>query len=113
MLQKRLQKIAQEKVQELELSDNINKTNLLRFYTPQNFIPVNPKNYNYQNQYHQLLKIRNNLGEHSTSLFSRNGNKSTTNLYKTDAPELQNNDSPLYEIPQLNSNTNNTRNKKP
>lgn len=113
LLQKRLQKIAQEKVQELELSDNINKTNLLRFYTPQDFIPVNPKNYNYQNQYHQLLKIRNNLGEHSTSLFSRNGNKSTTNLYKTDAPELQNNDSPLYEIPQLNSNTNNTRNKKP
>ncbi|MCO6542701.1 MAG: LTA synthase family protein [Lactobacillus sp.] len=106
LIQKRLQKISQQKVNELELSDMINKTNLLRFYTPAGFKPVNPKNYNYQNQYQQLLKIRNNLGEHSTSLFSKNGNKSTTGLYKTNAPELQNNNAALYEIPQLNNSTN-------
>ncbi|RHW47291.1 LTA synthase family protein [Bombilactobacillus bombi] len=107
LIQKRLQKISQQKVNELELSDMINKTNLLRFYTPAGFKPVNPKNYNYQNQYQQLLKIRNNLGEHSTSLFSKNGNKSTTGLYKTNAPELQNNNAALYEIPQLNNSPNN------
>ncbi|AXX64727.1 LTA synthase family protein [Bombilactobacillus bombi] len=106
LIQKRLQKISQQKVHELELSDMINKTNLLRFYTPADFKPVNPKNYNYQNQYQQLLKIRNNLGEHSTSLFSKNGNKSTTGLYKTNAPELQNNNAALYEIPQLNNSPN-------
>lgn len=106
LIQKRLQKISQQKVNELELSDMINKTNLLRFYTPAGFKPVNPKNYNYQNQYQQLLKIRNNLGEHSTSLFSKNGNKSTTGLYKTNAPELQNNNAALYEIPQLNNSPN-------
>lgn len=106
LIQKRLQKISQQKVNELELSDMINKTNLLRFYTPAGFKPVNPKNYNYQNQYQQLLKIRNNLGEHSTSLFSKNDNKSTTGLYKTNAPELQNNNAALYEIPQLNNSPN-------
>ncbi|MBA1434867.1 LTA synthase family protein [Lactobacillus bombi] len=111
LLRQKLQKISHNKNHELELSDTINKTNLLRFYTPQGFTPVDPKKYNYQNQYQQLLKIRNNLGEHSTSLFSHNGNKSTTGLYKTDAPELQNNNAPIYEIPQQNNFSSKPRHK--
>ena len=98
-VQKQLTQVAQQKNQELELSDLVNKTNLLRFYTPPHFTPVNPKNYNYQNQFQQLLQIRDELGSKSTSLYSRNNNKTTTNLYKTTAPELQDNADFIYEVP--------------
>lgn len=72
----------------LKLSDTINNKNLLRFYTPTGFTPVDSKEYNYQNEIQKLVATRNNLGLKSTSVYSQNGNKSTTNLYSTDAPEL-------------------------
>ncbi|GEO58922.1 LTA synthase family protein [Companilactobacillus bobalius] len=79
----------------LKVSDNVNNKNLLRFYTPTGFIPVNPTNYSYQNQVQQLVKRRDELGVKSTSIYSRNGNKSTTNLYNTDALQLQDDRSPI------------------
>ena len=72
----------------LKLSDTINNKNLLRFYTPTGFTPVDGKQYNYQNEIQQLIATRNDLGLKSTSVYSQNGNKSTTDLYNTDAPEL-------------------------
>lgn len=72
----------------LKLSDTINNKNLLRFYTPNGFNPVDSKEYNYQNEIQKLVATRNDLGLKSTSVYSQNGNKSTTNLYSTDAPEL-------------------------
>lgn len=72
----------------LKLSDTINNKNLLRFYTPTGFTPVDPKNYDYQNEIQKLVQTRNDLGLKSTSVYSKNGNKSTTDLYNTDAPEL-------------------------
>jgi len=72
----------------LKLSDTINNKNLLRFYTPTGFTPVDSKNYSYQNEIQKLVQTRNDLGLKSTSVYSQNGNKSTTNLYNTDAPEL-------------------------
>ncbi|KRN99041.1 LTA synthase family protein [Companilactobacillus kimchiensis] len=72
----------------LKLSDTINNKNLLRFYTPTDFTPVDPKNYSYQNEIQRLIQTRNDLGLKSTSVYSKNGNKSTTDLYNTDAPEL-------------------------
>jgi lipoteichoic acid synthase len=72
----------------LKLSDTINNKNLLRFYTPNGFTPVDSKEYNYQNEIQKLVATRNDLGLKSTSVYSQNGNKSTTNLYSTDAPEL-------------------------
>lgn len=72
----------------LKLSDTINNKNLLRFYTPSDFTPVDSKEYNYQNEIQKLVATRNDLGLKSTSVYSQNGNKSTTNLYSTDAPEL-------------------------
>lgn len=72
----------------LKLSDTINNKNLLRFYTPTGFTPVDSKEYNYQNEIQKLVATRNDLGLKSTSVYSQNGNKSTTNLYSTDAPEL-------------------------
>ncbi|AUI70835.1 LTA synthase family protein [Companilactobacillus alimentarius] len=72
----------------LKLSDTINNKNLLRFYTPSGFTPVNPKDYDYQNEIQKLVKTRDDLGLKSTSVYSQNNNKTTTNLYTTDAPEL-------------------------
>ena len=73
---------------ELSLSDTLNNKNLLRFYIPTGFTPVDPKKYNYTNQYGQILKIQEDLGKKSTSLWSKNGNKTTIDDYSSDAPEL-------------------------
>lgn len=72
----------------LKISDTINNKNLLRFYTPTGFTPVDPKDYSYQNEIQKLVKTRDELGLRSTSVYSQNNNKSTTSLYNTDAPEL-------------------------
>ncbi|ANK59900.1 LTA synthase family protein [Loigolactobacillus backii] len=83
----------QTKVQkELQLSDTVNNKNLLRFYTPAGFTPVNPEDYNYHNDFAKAKKIRDQLGNKSTSLFSKNNDQSTSDLYKTDAPELDHHD---------------------
>ena len=95
-----------EKAVDLKLatSDNINNKNLLRFYTPFDFIPVDPSNYSYQNEVQQMEKIRNDLGDKSTSLYSKNGNKSTTDLFNTDAVQLQNDRTPIDSWSYLNLN---------
>jgi len=72
----------------LKLSDTINNKNLLRFYTPTGFTPIDSKDYSYQNEIQRLVKTRDDLGLKSTSVYSKNGNKTTTNMYNTDAPEL-------------------------
>lgn len=74
----------------LKISDKINNQNLLRFYTPIGFTPIDPndRKYNYQTQLDRLLKTRDNLGNSSTSLFSQNNDNSSTNLYDSNAPEL-------------------------
>lgn len=77
---------------ELALSDSLNNKNLLRFYVPTGFTPVNPQNYNYKNQLSQLEKLQQILGNNSTSLWSQKGNQTTANLYNSDAPELKTTD---------------------
>lgn len=93
-----------EKAVDLKLStsDSINNKNLLRFYTPFDFTPVNPADYSYQNQIQQMEEIRNKLGDKSTSLYSKNGNKSTTDLYNTDAVQLQDDRTPIDSWSYLN-----------
>lgn len=86
----------------LKTSDSVNNKNLLRFYTPQGFMPVDPANYSYQNQVQQMEKIRDQLGDKSTSLYSKNGNKSTTDLYNTDAVQLQDDRTPIDSWSYLN-----------
>ncbi|AKP68469.1 alkaline phosphatase [Companilactobacillus ginsenosidimutans] len=75
--------------QQLQVSDDINNLNLLRFYTPAGFTPVDPSKYSYLNQVQQMIKIRDNLGSASTSMYSKNDDTSTTSLYNTDAPEVK------------------------
>ena len=73
---------------ELSFSDELNEQNLLRFYNPSGFTPVNPKDYNYQNGFQKELGTETELGKKSTSLYDKLKKKSTQSLYKTDAPEL-------------------------
>ncbi|AVK60889.1 alkaline phosphatase [Lactobacillus sp. CBA3605] len=72
---------------ELSLSDSLNSKNLLRFYTPKGFKKITASNYNYADGLQKEIKIENALKNASTSLYSKNGDKSTTEFYETDAPE--------------------------
>ena len=72
----------QEKVKTaLSLSDKLNQENLLRFYVPNGFEMIDPKKYDYKNEAERNEAIEKQKGEHSTSVFSKNGNKTTTILY--------------------------------
>jgi len=78
----------QKKVsQELSLSDSLNSKNLLRFYTPKDFKAVTASDYNYADGLQKEIKIEQTLKQASTSLYDKHGHRSTTSLYKTDAPE--------------------------
>ena len=69
----------QKKVsEELALSDSLNEKNLLRFYHPKDFKTVNPKDYNYANGLKKEKKIEKSKGIQSTSIFSKNNDKTTT-----------------------------------
>ena len=72
----------QEKVKTaLSLSDKLNQENLLRFDVPNGFETIDPKKYDYKNEAERNEAIEKQKGEHSTSVFSKNGNKTTTILY--------------------------------
>ncbi len=78
----------QKKVsEEMALSDSLNEKNLLRFYHPKGFKTVNPKDYNYANGLKKEKKIEKSKGIQSTSIFSKNNDKTTTDSYSTNAPE--------------------------
>lgn len=91
-------KQAKEHVGEsLSLSDALNNKNLLRFYVPTDFKPVDPRDYNYKNEVAKLDKIQEKLKERSTSLWSKNNDHSTVDKYQTDAPELHKDSSQTTE----------------
>lgn len=87
-LQKKIQKWQKMVNERLQISDTVNNKNLLRFYTPANFTPVDPKKYDYSDQIQRLLDTRSALGLKSTSIYSKNDDQSTTSMYHTDASEL-------------------------
>ena len=74
----------------LNMSDALNNENLLRFYTPPGFTPVDAKNYSYSKSSatKRLKDQQDSLKAKSTSLLSENHGISTESLYKTDAPEV-------------------------
>ncbi|WP_125707810.1 LTA synthase family protein [Companilactobacillus zhongbaensis] len=87
-LQKKIKKWQKMVNERLQISDTVNNKNLLRFYTPANFTPVDPKKYDYSDQIQRLLDTRSALGLKSTSIYSKNNDQSTTSMYHTDASEL-------------------------
>jgi lipoteichoic acid synthase len=89
-LMKKIDTTAAAVKEELSMSDALNQKNLLRFYTPKGFTPVDPTKYNYVYPagINIAKKLEENLHLKSTSLFSQNNDETTANLYKTDASEV-------------------------
>lgn len=69
--------------EQLSTSDTINNGDLLRFYTDSGLTTIDPSKYSYLNQVDRLNETQTSLGDKSTSLYSKNGNKSTVDLFKT------------------------------
>jgi len=86
-LKEKIDKIQKHVNQGLNYSDSLNQKNLLRFYHPKGFKAVDPQDYNYADGLSKAEKLEKKLGLKSTSLFSRNSDRSTEKLYVTDAPE--------------------------
>ena len=106
---KEINQIAQYAKTSLHDSDLLNNHNLLRFYTPNGFIPDDPSQFNYKDNYSQMLQISNELGSNSTSLYTQHKG-TTTNLYVTDAPESTKED--IITIPKnVDENINSEDNK--
>lgn len=82
----------------LSLSDDVANRNLLRFYVPLGFKPINPSQYDYNQSLSNVLSIEHGRGSKSTSLYSENNDQSTTGLYQTDAPELADDTSPITDF---------------
>ncbi|MDR0300300.1 MAG: LTA synthase family protein [Streptococcaceae bacterium] len=86
----------QNKVNQLlDMSDRLNTENLLRFYTPAGFSPVDASQYSYTvaGTTKRLKAQQAELKARSTSLLSENGGNSTRSEYITDAPEITNSSS--------------------
>ena len=97
---KEITTLAKKAKDSLHYSDLLNNHNLLRFYTPAGFVPVDPTQFNYSDNYQKMIAIRQDLADSSTSLYSRNHNRSTTKLYKTDASELHNREKDITKVPE-------------
>lgn len=73
---------------QLAISDHIINGDLLRFYTPDGFVPVDKSLHNYVDSPAHLQEDIAALGDLNTSLYYKNNGVSTVPLYKTDAPEF-------------------------
>ena len=100
---KEIAELAKKGKNSLRYSDLLNNHNLLRFYTPKGFIPVDPDQFNYSENYQRMINIRQQLAGHSTSLYSRHRG-STTSLYKTDAPELKGRQEEIDQVSEVIKN---------
>ncbi len=72
----------------LDLSDKVITGDLLRFYTPSNFKNVNKQDITY-NYTKSMAQIKQAQKDKKSSLLYKNNDKSTVDLYSTDAPELK------------------------
>ncbi|MGY3730072.1 LTA synthase family protein [Lactococcus termiticola] len=90
--QKAYVKSVQEKVNTLlDMSDTLNTGDLLRFYTPAGFKPVDAGDYSYTKSAtnKRLTKEQEDLKAKSTSLLSENHGISTQSLFETNEPILK------------------------
>lgn len=68
---------------QLATSDKINNGDLLRFYTKSGLKAINPDDYNYLKNTERIEKIEKELGNKSTSVYSKHNQTSTTDKYQT------------------------------
>ncbi|MCH4058061.1 MAG: LTA synthase family protein [Lactobacillaceae bacterium] len=73
---------------ELSLSDRVINGDLLRFYDLKGFTKVKASDYSYKYS-KALAKLKRDQKKDKSSLLYRNDNKSSLDLYKTNAPELE------------------------
>lgn len=95
---KEISYLEKEAKQALKDSDLLNNKNLLRYYTPAGFIPVDPSSYDYLSNYQRMTKILAQLGQNDNSLYYLH-HGSTTDLYSTDAIQLRNRKQEIDQIP--------------
>lgn len=95
---KEIAELAKKGKDALHYSDLLNNHNLLRFYTPAGFVPADPTQFNYSENYQKMLEIIKELASKSTSLYSKH-HGSTTNLYRTNAPELKGRAQEITQVP--------------
>lgn len=77
------QALKQKAALQLQISDQITTGDLLRFYSSSGLVPVDPTTFNYKKQMAQIEAIEKEKGAESTSVFSKNAQQSTVNLYQT------------------------------
>lgn len=68
---------------QLATSDKINNGDLLRFYTKSGLKAIKPDDYNYLKNTERIEKIEKELGNKSTSVYSKHNQTSTTDKYQT------------------------------
>lgn len=68
---------------QLATSDKINNGDLLRFYTKSGLKAINPDDYDYLKNTDRIEKIEKELGNKSTSVYSKHNQTSTTDKYQT------------------------------
>lgn len=85
---KELESLTNHVATELSLSDSVINGDLLRFYTPKGFKTVDAKDYTYKLS-KSLKLLKKMQKKEKTSLLYQNDGKSSLDLYKTDAPELE------------------------
>ncbi|MBP2100045.1 LTA synthase family protein [Enterococcus rivorum] len=69
---------------QLQISDRITTGDLLRFHTASDLKVIKPEDFNYKNQLEQMETIEKDKGNDSTSVYSKNGNKTTSDQYHTE-----------------------------
>lgn len=84
---------------ELRLSDTLANKNLLRFYTPAGFTPVDGDATDYDTSLQRMLAIERSLSATSTSQYSQDGSTNAAANYQSDSPELAKNRSVLTQYP--------------
>ncbi|WP_291291829.1 LTA synthase family protein [Enterococcus sp.] len=82
-LQKQVDEWKAKVDKQLSVSDQINNGDLLRFYAKSGLTEVDPDSYDYKNALQKLAAKEKELGADSTSIYSKNGGKSTVDLYQT------------------------------
>ncbi len=98
-LQKKLAAIQEDVDTKLTLSDTLATKNLLRFYVPSGFTPVNPAKAAFNRSLANMLQVEQKKGKASTSWFSQNQAHPSIGDYQTDAPEVQSNRDVITQFP--------------
>ena len=80
--QKTIDYDAKQVEEQLQVSDEINNGDLLRFAN-NGIKPVDPSQFNYKDQMERLQKEEKEKGKDSTSVYNKNHNQSTTSLFQS------------------------------